>query len=107
MGLAVLRVLTDKLLPVLFLFACAPKAAAVDSPPCARVAGPLLALTTSLDAVEVVVDLTGEITTPPSWKESARTDLSRQGTVTGTELCALADQPNVLGVRRPFLARPK
>lgn len=107
MGLSVLRVLRDTLSPVLLFLACAPKAAAVDPPPCARLVGPLLGFATSAETVEVVVDLTGEITTPPSWKETARTDLSRQGTVIGTELCALAEQPNVLGVRQPFIARPK
>lgn len=72
--------------------------------PCPRVEAGLLVAT---GTVEVVVEVTGAVTWPPSFVETAHTELAVQGALPAADLCALAALEGVVRVRAPWRADPK
>lgn len=75
--------------------------------PCAGLEAALWPLTTSAEPVQVNVDVAGVVALPASFAEEARGPGMVQGTVPGTDLCALAALEHVVRVRQPLRARPK
>lgn len=73
--------------------------------PCERLVGALRAKIGEEGPVQVVVE--GEVTLPAGFVEEARARGLVQGTVSGDQLCALADLPGVIRVRAPFEAHAK